>query len=523
MGARASRVRHTIVGLMAAAAAASIAVAAPVGAATRVKSTHDPNGVLRWATDLSGPGAPVFDPVEMTVSDSGTALGQLLYDTLLRKQPDGSLTPQLAAKATIDDPQTLTVELRPGLEFQDGTPLDAAALAFTILRNRDAASVAFAPQIRDVSTVDVVNPTTVRIHLSKPEAGAFYPLLAGLATMPVSPTAVRRNDPDPISNPLGAGPFRVAQYDELRRLVLEKSPSYWNAKRIKLGGIEYVNAATGPTAVNSLQAGTVDVIGSDVSQVPGLEGGKIKIATASSATSLLWFPLCKNRAPLDDVRVRQALNYALDRDAINEGLAEDKGEPAWSLVPPSSSLYASKLDEHYAHDPKKARKLLKQAGYPDGVELTIITSPGLGVPLAEIAQQSWAEAGLDVEILPSTNIVQDLFVNQNANMGSATVVRDGLDALQTIYTPGNLGDLCDYEDPELTGIINELASLPSTDPAYAQKWEQAQEFVIDNALSVYGVWLPAVIAYDSERLGGVRISFPGVSPYPDFFRAYVKR
>jgi len=503
--------------------ALAAATVTPAVGQAQAKGAYDPKGVLRWATDLSGAGAPVFDPVEMTVSDSGTALGQLLYDTLLRKQPDGSLTPQLAAKATIDDPQTLTVALREGVKFQDGTPLDAAALAFTILRNRDTTSLAFAPQIHDVTAVDVVDPTTVRIHLSKPEAGAFYPLLAGLATMPVSPTAVKRNDPNPITNPLGAGPFRVTGYDELQRLELTRSPSYWNAKQIKLGGIEYVNAPTGPTAVNSLQAGTVDVIGSDVSQVPGLEGGKIKIATASSPTSLLWFPLCKNKPPLDDARVRQALNYALDRDAINEGLAEGKGTPAWSLVPPASALFASDLDEHYAHNPKKARKLLKQAGHPDGVKLTIIPSPGLGVPLAEIAQQSWGEAGIDVEILPSTNIVQDLFVNQNANMGSATVVRGGLDALQTIYTPGNLGDLCNYENPELTAMINELASLPSTDPAYAQKWKEAQQFVIDNALSVYGVWLPAVIAYDSDRLGGVQIAFPGVSPYPDFFRAYVKK
>ena len=523
MGTRTARMMRTIGGLAIATVIAASVMGGAAGAAPSGKAAYDPKGVLRWATDLSGPGEPVFDPAQMTVSDSGTALGQLLYDTLLRKQPDGSLTPQLAAKATIDDPQTLTVELRPGLKFQDGTPLDAAALAFTILRNRDTTSVAFAPQIHDVTSVDVVNPTTVKINLSKPEAGAFYPLLAGLSTMPVSPTAVKRDDPDPIANPLGAGPFRVAQYDRLQKLVLEKNPQYWNAKQIKLGGIEYVNAPAGPTAVNSLQAGTVDVIGSDVSQVPGLEGGNIAIATASSPTSLLWFPLCKNKPPLDDPKVRQALNYALDRDAINEGLAEGKGEPAWSLVPPSSSLYASKLDEHFARNPKKARTLLKQAGYPDGVKLSLIPSPGLGIPLAEIAQQSWAEAGIDVEIVPSGNIVQDLFVNQNANMGSATVVRGGLDALQTIYTPGNLGDLCNYEDPELTGIINELASLPSTDPAYAETWARAQEFVIDNALSVYGVWLPAVIAYDSDRLGGVRIAFPGVSPYPDFFSAYVKK
>jgi ABC-type transport system substrate-binding protein len=490
---------------------------------TSTKSAYDPKGVLRYATDLSGAGIPVYDPAKMTVADSGTVLGQLLYDSLFRTQSDGSLKPELAASATIVDPSTVKVVLRPGVKFQDGTAMDAAAVSFTILRNRDTDSIAFLPAIKDVTAVDVADPLTLTIHLSKPEAGTFFALLAGIETMPVSPTAVKKNDDDPTTNPLGAGPFRVKEYVPEQHLVLTKSPTYWNAKKIKLGGVEYVQAPAGPAAINNLRAGSVDVVGSDISQLQALTGGGIKTALASSATSLLWFPLCKSQKPLNDVRVRQALNYALDRNAINTGLAEGKGELAWSVVPKANSVFDPKLDKYYAYNPKKAKALLAKAGYAKGLDLTVINSPGISEQMAEIAQQDWKKVGINLSITPTTNIVQDLFTDHKANMGSASVVRSGLAALSTIYTPGHLGDLCDYEDPTLTAKIDQLAGLASTDPQYKQTWQDAQDFVIKNALAVYGLWLPAVIAYNGDTVGGVRIVFPSVTAYPDFFSAYVKR
>jgi ABC-type transport system substrate-binding protein len=341
--------------------------------------------------------------------------------------------------------------------------------------------------------------------------------------MPISPTAAAKGDDNPITNPLGAGPFRVKEYEPEQHLLFEKSPTYWNAKAIKLGGVEYVQAPTGPQAINDLRAGSVDVIGSDLTQLQALTGGGVQAAVASSATSLLWFQLCKSQKPLDDVRVRQALNYALDRNAINTGLADGKGEAAWSLVPRGSSVFAPDLEEHYAYNPKKAKALLAKAGFKNGLSLTIIPSPGISQQLTEVAQQDWKKVGIDLKIVPSTNIVQDFFTDHKTNMASASVVRSGLDALQSIYTPGHLGDVCDYEDPTLTAKINELSSLSSTDPKYKQLWQESQDFVIKNALSVYALWLPAVIGYSSDRVGGIKVVFPGVTAYPDFFSAYVKK
>jgi peptide/nickel transport system substrate-binding protein len=517
-------VRAIVVAVVAAlaAVAAGSALPTPAGAAAAAPA-YDPKGVLRWATDLTGPGMPVYDPAKMTVADSGTVLGQLLYDTLLRVQPDGSYTPELAKSAKIVDAQTIGVVLRPNLKFQDGTPIDATAVSYTITRNRDATSIAFPGLIKDVASVDVVDPTNLTIHLTKPEAGAFYALLAGLATMPISRAAVERDDDNPVTNPLGGGPFRVKEYTPEQHLLLTKSTTYWNAKNTKLAGIEYVQAPIGPAAINDLRAGSVDAIGSDITQLQALSGGSIKTATASNGTSLLWFTVCKTQKPVDDVRVRQAMNYALDRDTINQGLAGGLGEPAWSIVPKGNAVFAPALDKYYAYNPKKAKALLKAAGYANGVDVSVIATPGIPAQLAQIAQQDWAKVGINASIVTTPNIVQDLFTDHKANMGAASVIRGGLDALQFIYTPGHLGDLCDYQDPTLTAKINQIAALPATDPQYKQLWQDAQTFVVKNALAVWGLWVPAVIAYDSARLGGVRVVFPGVTAYPDFFSAYVKK
>ena len=185
-------------------------LASPSSGASEIatsSASYNPNGVMKYALDLSLP--VEFDPVKATIDDTGNMLGQLLDDSLLRPHPNGSLSPELATAATIVDPSTIAIKLRSGVQFQDGTPLNAAAVKFTILRNSASSSVAFPAPIHDVASIDLTGDLGLTIHLSQPDAGAFYPLLADMSTMPVSPTAVAKNDPNPVTNPLGAGPFRV--------------------------------------------------------------------------------------------------------------------------------------------------------------------------------------------------------------------------------------------------------------------------------------------------------------------------
>jgi peptide/nickel transport system substrate-binding protein len=488
-------------------------------------ASYNPNGVMNFAFDLSLPIA--FDPTKETIDDTGNLIGQLVDDSLLREQPDGSLAPELATSATIVDPQTISIKLRPGVSFQDGTPLNAAAVKFTILRNSASTSVAFPAPIHDVTSIDLNGNLGLTIHLSQPEAGAFFPLLADMSTMPLSPAAVARNDPNPVTNPLGAGPFRVKQYVPNQTLLLVKNKTYWNAKNIKLGGINFLNESSNtPAPINALRSGQVDAISSNITQLGALKGGDIKTSLAAGTTSKLYFPLCDTKGPLANVRVRQALSYALNRKAIDQALVQGKGELAWGLVPSSSNLFPSNLNNYYAYNPAKAKKLLAQAGYAKGLTLTM--APGVSTDLQQmalIAQQDWKKIGVTLQLstVPPATYVQDVFVNHLYSLTDADVVRNGLDAISFIYTPGHLGDLCNYDNPALDAMVTKMSGLAQTDPQYIALWKQAQEFIVKNALAVWAVWLPTVVAYNSNRVGGIETVFPGVTAYPDFFTAYVKK
>jgi peptide/nickel transport system substrate-binding protein len=486
---------------------------------------YNPNGVMNFAFDLSLPIA--FDPTKETIDDTGNLIGQLLYDSLFRVQPDGSLTPELATAATIVDPETISIKLRSGVVFQDGTPFNAAAVKFTILRNSASTSVAFPAPIHDVSSIDLNGNLGLTIHLSNPDAGAFFPLLADMSTMPLSPSAVARNDPNPVTNPLGAGPFRVKQYVTNQTLTLVKNKTYWNARNIKLGGIDFVNESSStPAPIDALKSGQVDAISSNITKVPELKGAGIKTLLAASTTSKLYFPLCDTKGPLANVRVRQALSYGLNRKAINQALVGGKAELAWGLVPSSSNLFPSDLNNYYAYNPAKAKKLLAQAGYAKGLTLTM--APGVSTDLqqlAEIAQQEWKKIGVNLQLVSTSpgTYVQDVFVNHLYNLTDADVVRNGLDAISFIYTPGHLGDLCNYDHPALDAMVTQMSGLAPNDPQYIVLWKKAQEFIVKNALAVWAVWLPTVVAYNSNRVGGIETVFPGVTAYPDFFTAYVKK
>jgi peptide/nickel transport system substrate-binding protein len=505
----------------------TVVLASASGAASEKTSAaaYNPNGVMKYALDLSLPIA--FDPIKATIDDTGNMIGQLLDDSLFRGQPNGSLTPELATSATIVDPDTVSIKLRPGIVFQDGTPLNAAAVKFTILRNAASTSVAFPAPIHDVSSIDLNGTLGLTIHLSQPDAGAFFPLLADMSTMPLSPAAVARNNPNPVTNPLGAGPFRVKQYVANQSLVLVKNKTYWNAKNIKLGGIDFVNESTStPAPIDALKSGGVDAITSNITQIGALKGGDIKTSIASSTTSKLYFPLCATKGPLANVRVRQALSYGLNRKTIDQALVDGKGELAWGLVPSSSNLFPAELSNYYAYNPAKAKKLLAQAGYAKGLTLTM--APGVSTDLQQLAaivQQQWKKIGVNLELTnsPAATYVQDVFVNHLYDLTDADVVRNGLDAISFIYTPGHLGDLCGYDNPSLDAMVTQMAGLAPDDPQYVQLWKKAQDFIVKNALDVWAVWLPTVVAYDSSRVGGIETVFPGVTAYPDFFTAYVKK
>jgi ABC-type transport system substrate-binding protein len=279
--------------------------------------------------------------------------------------------------------------------------------------------------------------------------------------------------------------------------VLEKNPRYWNADAIKLDRITFVNVAAGPQQINALKSALVDAItGLAPDTVPALRGsGSLQIKSSFQDGQFLWMPMCKNSGALSKVKVRQALSYAVDRDAINKALLYGQGEPAWGLFPSNNELYDKKVAGIYKYNPTKAKQLLKQAGYPDGFSTSLVAIPTpITNQVAQVVQEQWKKIGVTVQLVPTTDYVNDFYVRKAAEIGLVPSTRTGLNKVTGPYEPGSIGNACGYSDPTLHALVAKAQLLPPDSPQLHQVWNDMQQFVIDNALSVYLDFTPVVAA-----------------------------
>jgi peptide/nickel transport system substrate-binding protein len=195
---------------------------------------------------------------------------------------------------------------------------------------------------------------------------------------------------------------------------------------------------------------------------------------------------------LSNIQVRQALNYAIDRNAIDKALLYGEGQPAWSIFPSSNSLYDSRLTNYYAFNLKRAKQLLAQAGYPHGFSTTMMPLPDPAMSqLATVLQNDWKQIGVQMQIVSTSNFVTDLFVNHKASMG---LIPESGPGLQKVYgdVPGHLGNLCGYDSPTLNALYAQLQALPPNSPQLKTVWDKVQQFVTANALELNLVYAPLV-------------------------------
>jgi ABC-type transport system substrate-binding protein len=490
----------------------------------------DPNGVVRIAASLPATASIVqLDPVKAVSPAALTH--QLVYDTLLRAQLDGTYKPGLAKSATVVDPSTLKVELQPNLKFTDGTPLDAAAVKFNIERVAAASNPgALAVETKQVDTVTVDSPTSLTIKLKTPIAGVYYVYLSRGETMPVSPTAVK-NGVDLNANPVGAGPYKLQSLKVEDKLVLVKNPDFFQADQIKVPTIEFVHAAS-PTAVsNALKTKVVDAVDNATASatpeiVKDLVNAGLSIRQEVTEASVFWAAICKSKPPLDNVKVRQALNYALDRDALNAVLFDGKAEPMWGFWPRSSKFHDPKLDDYYKIDLTKAKQLLSEGGYPNGftLQLVVPNTGGVTTTATELVQQQWAKIGVKVELVTSSNVVQDFFIDNKYPGQFFPLQRTGLDKVTRNLVPGSIGDICQYNDPDLNDLVAKIRAVAQDSDAAVQLWHQLDKLALDRAMSIFGVFGTSANVWDGNKLANVQFTpnFQG-APYLDFFNVYVKK
>ena len=375
------------------------------------------------ATNIPGLDTGMF---QSEGGEGGRFVGVQLYDGLTRfdltqgtHAPD--IKPGLATSWDVTpDATNWTFHLRPGVKFTDGTPWNADAAIFNLDRMSNKSSPYYYPELNataglflgGIASAKKVDDMTIQITTK----GPYSYLLGDLALLPFgSPTAIKAEGKDGFATkPVGTGPFKVESYVRGQKLVMVRNPDYWRGPA-KLDRVILRPVPDATARAAALQSGEVNWIEvPPPDSVPALKAAGFQVLT--NAYSHVWpWVLDMTKKPLDDVRVRQALNYAIDRATLSKAILNGTGRPALQYAPVGDAGYDKSLDT-YTYDPAKAKQLLADAGYPNGFSMSLsFPTSGSGnmvpIPMNESLQKDLAAVGVQVKLQPVewASMLQDFF------------------------------------------------------------------------------------------------------------------
>ncbi|MFF2744132.1 ABC transporter substrate-binding protein [Kitasatospora sp. NPDC058048] len=398
-----------------------------------------------------------LDPADGTLIQMPMmVLANALYDPLMVNGDNGTVQPYLAKSFTPNADATVwTLDLREGVTFSDGRPLDAQAVADHVTRlAKPESKCACALDAAAIGSTAVTGPTSVAFTLKAPDAA--FPNLFTRSLGYVSEA------PSGDSPAVGSGPYTVESVQPGVSVTLARNPAYWGAKG-HADKLVYRVLPDADSRYQSLRSGDTDLIWTETpSQLKQAAADGLRTATGPGSTSTVLFNT--KAAPFDDVRVRRAVQYAIDREALEKVVFLGQGSVADGPIG-SRSPYRTAAG-YPAHDPARSRALLAEAGHPDLAFEYLVDSRPEAQQRATVLQQMLGEAGIRMTVKPL----------DNAGLGTAMLQRkfqvmdfitsmfgDTDTALSSLYLPNSPYNFMSWSDPEAQRAITE--GRASTDPA----------------------------------------------------------
>ena len=419
-----------------------------------------------------------------------------LYEGLVKPTSDGGFIAAVASDYTIsDDAKTYTFTLRDGITFHDGTPVTIEDVKYSIDRYAEiqGESSAFSSL---VDSVEVQDDKTLVVNL-KESYSEFLPMMT-IAIIPQS-------NEDPAGNPIGTGPFKYVSYTPGQNMELEKYDGYWQEGVPSLDSVEFKFIADVDTAFVELQAGTIDILKYLTSAQAETLGDDYNIVQGSMN---LVHAMYLNSAyePLSKTEVRQALCYAVDRDAINNFIFGGKSHIIGShMIPAMSKYYEPEAETVYSYDPEKAKELLVDAGYADGfdLEITVPSSYSQHVDSAQIIADELSQVGINVTLnqVEWSTWLQDVY--KGGNFQATVIGFDGTlapsDWLKK-YVTDDAKNFMHYSNTEYDDVFN-TAYTTVDDDVKVENYKKAQMILAEDAAAVY-IEDPANLVAVSKKFGG---------------------
>jgi peptide/nickel transport system substrate-binding protein len=348
------------------------------------------------------------DPDILDPTMARTYVGRIVFaavcDKLFDIDEKLNIVPQLAlSHETSADGKEVTIKLRPGVKFHDGEPLDAEAAKFSLERHLTMQGSFRKPELAALDHVDVVDPLTVKLVLKSP----FSPLIAQLtdrAGMMVSPKAAKAEGDKFGLHPVCAGPYKFVERVQQDRIVFEKFADYWNKDNLFIDRVVFLPIVDATVRLANLRSGGLDlierVLATDIKDVRA--DSRLKLSTAielgyQGVTLNIGNDKAKGVLS-QSAKVRQALDWSIDRDAINQVVFNGEFKPGNQWVNPDHPYYQKSFPIH-PRDVEKAKALLKEAGVTLPVAVDFMVPKGAETEaVAQVVQSMSAEAGFDLKI-----------------------------------------------------------------------------------------------------------------------------
>jgi len=339
---------------------------------------------------------PHLDPTSAAAGAIDSVLYSNVFEGLTRFMGDGAVVPGLAESWKIsDDGLTYTFKLHSGVMFHDGTTMDAEDVKFSLNRARAEDSTnAQKSLFAGISSVEVINPQTVAVTLSEPNGNFLFNLAWGDAVI-VAPESIDNIK----TTPIGTGAFKFANWVQGDKIELAKNADYWGTPAV-LNSATFKFISDPTAAFAAMMAEDVDAfIGFPAPEnLPQFEADPRFQVLVGSTEGETILSTNNKQPPFDDVRVRQAVAHAIDRQAIIDGAMFGYGTPIGSHFAPHNPAYVD-LTGKSAFDPAKAKALLAEAGFPDGFETTLhLPPPSYARRGGEIIAAQLAAVGIKAEI-----------------------------------------------------------------------------------------------------------------------------
>jgi peptide/nickel transport system substrate-binding protein len=411
--------------------------------------------VLEIGADLGPTG---LDPHLITAFPSFMVVNGNIYEGLTSIDKDLKVVPGLAESWTVSpDGKTYTFKLRPGVKFHDGSALEAEDIVSTIKRvqSKDIASP-LASRLSAIESANAVDPQTVELKLKEPSA----PLLASLATIAVVPSSVETNKDALQKQPVGTGPFKFQEWQPNGFILLAKNEAYWQQGLPKLSGLKFnivPESATRQVGLTNGQYALLPNIDAATAlQLKGKPGVRLG-ETLDLAYTLIGMNVSK--PPFDNPKVREAVNYAVNRQEIVDAALFGAGVPGGPLSPALKS-WALDVKEYpcYTPDPAKAQALLRESGVALPISVTMNVLPRQDIKdVAQVVQEQLNKVGFKVEL---KNQEQGQFIQdwRNSNFDMFASLNAGNadpdEYFYRTFRTGGSTNVFKYSDQEIDQLLD---------------------------------------------------------------------